>query len=349
MDNIHKYLKFKKLYYEIGTEKSLVRKELEERFDFLIEEYIPIKSLKDIQIPINENPYKVKNDYIVLTTHKNPNIIENGRSADYTLHSFSTSCVGKCTYCYQWRHKLKDNPLIHYTNIESIINVIDKHSKDAKKISEQTDSKYITYDIGCSSDVSIDYELSNNIRRVFDYFVANEKLKAVFATKFVNRSLLKYNPKNKIRIRFSLMPESYSKMVEIGTDSVIDRIFAINEFVEAGYEVHINFSPVIITWTWKKEYAELFYTIDALLSVEAKQQLKCEVIFLTHNENLHKLNLSLKNNEELLYEPSWQENKVSSNGDTNIRYKVPYKRKAAESFKNLLKTVMPYCEIRYIF
>lgn len=61
--------------------------------------------------------------------------------------------------------------------------------------------------------------------------------------------------------------------------------------VEAGYEVHLNFSPVIYYPDWQADYQELFEQIDDVLSPQAKQQLQAEIIFLTHNENLHERNL----------------------------------------------------------
>jgi DNA repair photolyase len=66
-----------------------------------------------------------------------------------------------------------------------------------------------------------------------------------------------------------------------------ERIAAINDFVDAGYEVHVNFSPVILTETWQQDWTELFDQLDAALHPRAKAQLAAEVILLTHNEGLH--------------------------------------------------------------
>ncbi len=42
------------------------------------------------------------------------------------------------------------------------------------------------------------------------------------------------------------MPERIAKVVDVRTSSITERIEAINDFVQAGYEVHLNFSPVIV-------------------------------------------------------------------------------------------------------
>ena len=91
-----------------------------------------------------------------------------------------------------------------------------------------------------------------------------------------------------------------------------ERIAAVNDFVATGYEVHLNFSPIILYEGWLEDYADaLLEEVDDVLSEEAiKAQLKCEVIFLTHNEGLHEVNLGWHPKaEDLLWTPANQEGK----------------------------------------
>lgn len=153
--------------------------------------------------------------------------------------------------------------------------------------------------------------------------------KASFATKFVNRDPLEWDPQGRTRVRFSLMPAGMAKLVDIRTTPVGERIAAIDDFVAAGYEVHLNFSPVIVAPGWLEEWAELFDAIDAALSPAAKAQLACEVIFLTHNEQLHEVNLGWHPKaEEVLWRPDLQEVKLSQNGDRNVRYRAAADKRA---------------------
>ena len=121
-------------------------------------------------------------------------------------------------------------------------------------------------------------------------------------------------------------------------------------FIEAGYDIHINFSPVIITEDWLKHYEDLFKLVENNVKEEYKKNVKCEVIFLTHNENKHLQNI--KNNlkgEELLWKPNIQENKISSYGGNNLRYKFQLKEKYITQFKKLHNEIIPWNTIRYIF
>jgi len=85
------------------------------------------------------------------------------------------------------------------------------------------------------------------------------------------------------------MPERVAQVIDVRTSPVSERITAINDFVDAGYEVDINFSPVIVYDGWQTDYLELFENLDETLSAQAKEQLKAEVFFLTHNAALTKL------------------------------------------------------------
>jgi spore photoproduct lyase len=124
---------------------------------------------------------------------------------------------------------------------------------------------------------------------VFDYFKKHPKLAATFATKWVNTKLLDYVPENKIRVRMSLMPEKMRAILENGTSPIIKRV----QFLEfqAGYSTHINFSPIIYHDKKLSGYKELFNIINNEVSEEFKKQAGLECIFLTHNANLHKINL----------------------------------------------------------
>jgi hypothetical protein len=49
--------------------------------------------------------------------------------------------------------------------------------------------------------------------------------------------------------------------------------------------------PSIISKDWREDYAALFSMLAEALSEKAKRQLAAEVIFLTHSEELHHVNL----------------------------------------------------------
>ena len=295
---------------------------------------------------------RVKRDILVLGVKKGMQMRPNGRSADFIAPSSSNGCAMACAYCYVGRRKGYANPISVFVNIDDITRALARH---AARIGVKLESNTIdpvdwVYDLGENGDLSLGAALSDNVRDLVAAFRDIPNAKGSFATKFVNRDLLGYDPQGRTRIRFSLMPETIARVVDVRTSSISERIAAIDDFVDAGYEVHLNFSPVIVHENWEAEWKALFAELDDRLSDRAKAQLKCEIIFLTHNEGLHELNLRWHPRaEEWLWRPDIQERKWSQSGMVNLRYKVSWKRQWLDRFLGWLVEAMPYCEVRYAF
>jgi DNA repair photolyase len=260
-------------------------------------------------------------------------------------------CFGNCSYCYAARHNPDNfyNEIKVSTNIDVMINKVKSYDTSLIVKPNQTHEKYITWDLACNSDLTPALHLFD-WKKVFDYFKFSDRDLGTFATKFVNNKLLTYNPERKIRVRLTLVPEIVHNNVEKNTANIIKRINFISKLYDAGYEVHINFSPVIYYNGWLDDYKKLFRLIDLSISDGVKAQLQCEVIFLTHNENLHNWNLENKVvGEKVMWVPELQENKVSKFGGSNVRYKHKFKAELIQQFKDTLFDILPYCNIRYIF
>lgn len=276
-------------------------------------------------------------------------IRESGRSSDFITPSFGYGCLYKCTYCYMRRHV--KNGLTIAKNTEEIIDAIARHLWLLKwpKEPNQTHSKYYTYDFSCNEDYVL-HAKYHNWEYLFDYFKNDPKAMGTAATKYVNKNLLSYNANRKVRIRFSIMPQKLSDILEPGTSKIIDRIKAVNDFYEAGYDVHLNYSPIIMYEDFQKDYNDLFRLVDSIVDKSIKNKVKAECIFLTHNKEMHKYNvINDVNGEKYLWRPELQEPKTSEYGCLNIRYNRHNKKQYIKDFKQLHNTVVPWQKIRYIF
>lgn len=283
-------------------------------------------------------------------TRKSMVIRPSGRSTDYISPSFGYGCLYNCTYCYMKRHKPEGLDYADTRSVTDILTEIDHHAWfDTTEKPNQTHEKYITYDISCNEDFAL-HAKYHDWERIFGFFRDHELAMGSFATKYVNEDLLKFDPKGKVRIRFSLMPEKLRKELEPNTSSILKRIGAINAFKAAGYDVHVNFSPVVVYDGWLDDYAELFAVLNSQVKKEYKPEVKAEVIFLTHNEDKHEYNLA--NNlpgEDLLWRPDIQENKISQYGGKNIRYEHGIKHNFVYLFREAHDKAIPWNTIRYIF
>lgn len=200
----------------------------------------------------------IKRSVLVLGVKKTVRIEPNGRSSDFLAPSTANGCAMACAYCYVPRNKGYANPISVFVNIEDILRSIRRHAErqGIKPEANQVDAQRWVYDIGVNSDCSVDAALSDNVRDLVGLFKDLPNAKGSFATKFVNRHLLDYDPQGRMRIRFSLMPERIGRLLDVRTASMRDRIAAMTPFHDAGWEVQVNFSPVVITEDWLERYDE---------------------------------------------------------------------------------------------
>jgi len=293
-----------------------------------------------------------KREVLVIGEKKSLSARRNERSGDWIAPSTANGCTMACSYCYVPRRKGYANPITVFANIEKILGYLERHAarQGVKPEPNQCDPVDWVYDIGENSDCSVDAMVSDNVRDLIDLFARIPNAKASFATKFVNRDLLGYHPRGGTRVRFSLMPADISRLVDVRTSKIADRIAAIDDFVEAGYQVHLNFSPVIVHENWLADWAELLEQIADGTSERSRRQLAAEIIFLTHNEGLHEVNLGWHPKaEDLLWRPDLQQVKRSESGQVNVRYKAPWKRRWVGQLTDLIAAKLPTCRVRYAF
>ena len=274
----------------------------------------------------------------------------SGRSTDFISPSFGYGCLYNCSYCYMKRHKPEG--LTVATNIGDILTAINNHAMFAVVDKpNQTHESLVTYDISCNEDFCLHAKFYD-WKRIFDFFKNHPRAMGSFATKYVNKNLLEYNPEGKIRISFNLMPWMVKKLLEPKTTPIHIILQAIYDFLDAGYEVHLNFSPVVVYENWLDDYLWLFKTVENYAKLDGwdNEKVKAEVIFLTHNINKHFYNLDngLKG-EELLWKPEIQEGKISQYGGENLRYKHNLKAEYIKQWTELHNEIINWNKIRYCF
>ena len=278
----------------------------------------------------------------------------SGRSTDFISPSFIYECAYNCSYCYVKRHNAEYITIAE--NVGQILSEINRHAFFAEVDKPNQTGDYVTYDIGCNTDIAL-HAKQINWQYIFEFFRDHPLAMGSFATKYVNTDLLQFNPEYKIRIRFSLMPEKIRQILEPNTSTIEERLSAVTLFRMVNYEVHLNFSPVVVYDGWLDDYKELFerinwhaHTKNGIPENLAFDGCKAEVIFLTHNKNKHEYNEKNKiMGEELLWTPSIQESKESQYGGKNIRYAQGCKSNYIKQFTELHESIIPWNTIRYVF
>ncbi|MFJ8295179.1 spore photoproduct lyase family protein [Streptomyces sp. NPDC094447] len=295
---------------------------------------------------------RVKRETLVLGERKSFGIRPNGRSADWIAPGLSNGCAMACAYCYVPRRKGFANPITVFTNVDRVLAAVGRHIAKAgrKDTPNQCDDHAWVYDVGENGDCSVDDLISDNTADLVRAFRRWPTAKASFATKFVNPDLLRLDPRGRTRIRFSVMPPDDSRLLDIRTSPVADRLAAAADFLDAGYEVHFNLSPVVIRPGWEQAWAELLTTMDDGLARRVKDQAAAEIILLTHNQDLHQVNLGWHPRaEDVLWRPDIQQPKRSENGSWNVRYRTAIKAEAVDTLIRLIQEHTPWLRVRYAF
>jgi len=295
---------------------------------------------------------RVKTETLVLGVKKSIATRENGRSANWIAPSTANGCAMACAYCYVPRRKGYANPITVFTNIDQITAHLRRHvaKLGPKPEPDQCDPAAWVYDIGENGDCSVDAVVSDNVADLVALFAGLPTAKASFATKWVNRQLLDLDPRGRTRIRFSVMPDADAKLLDVRTSRVGERIEACDDFVAAGYEVHLNLSPVVLREGWEADWTTLLQQLSDQLSPATRAQAAAEVIMLTHNEALHEVNLGWHPQAEAaLWRPDLQESKTSQNGQLNVRYRADVKRAAVARLRALIAQHAPWLTVRYAF
>ncbi|MFC9795532.1 spore photoproduct lyase family protein [Streptomyces sp. NPDC127584] len=295
---------------------------------------------------------RVKRETLVLGERKSFGVRPNGRSADWIAPGLSNGCAMACAYCYVPRRKGFANPITVFTNVDRVLAAIGRHIAKAgpKDTPNQCDPDAWVYDVGENGDCSVDDLISDNTADLIRAFRRWPTAKASFATKFVNPDLLRLDPRGRTRIRFSVMPPDDSRLLDIRTSPVADRLAAAADFLDAGYEVHFNLSPVVIRPGWEQAWADLLRTMDDVLARRVKEQAAAEIILLTHNQDLHQVNLGWHPRaEDVLWRQDIQQPKRSENGSWNVRYRVATKAEAVDTLIRLIQAHAPWLRVRYAF
>ena len=325
-------------------------------------------------IDINpKNRGKQKRQFIGLL-HRNSKwkLDPNGRSTDFLpSNMLGYGCRFMCSYCYVDRRdpatfpKLYDDALrvvdlierTMHNPSEARVQFISQNKKDLERYRDPKHSPYITFDLGCDSDCTMDNQLTENknypghIIDIINQVSQIPEAMISFATKSSDIDSFIKNVKNPqmCRIRLSMMPEHHRQILELNTSKINDRLIAINKLVDAGFEVHINLSPIVVTDNMAKEYADLLSLINESISNKAKSQLAYEIIFLTHSPYLY--------DKVPQYAPKAHEMMVNGPLKLVPKWNKPNVNSYNRGDKNKLKTIMnsliqeftPYARIRYMF
>lgn len=263
----------------------------------------------------------------------------NNNSANCIAPNVIYGCFGGCvnTYCYMSRYNGKR--VFINQNVKDVFNSVVEWEKDYVKVPDQQDPVYTMVDIACNSDlVLMQKHMSIPLHDYLKMYDDHPRLNSTMATKYPGLLKLDVNHFNKKpRVRVSLMPQVFSTILEPKMSSISSRILDIDRLMKLGWEVHVNYSPVVFYYNWQEEYDDLFSQVKTL-----HNEIKCEVIALT-NHKLQMERASFEARELMKYSSEIK------NQQGIMRYPLKYKSQLINLFKEIYSQYFDLSTIRYIF
>ena len=264
---------------------------------------------------------------------------DNNNSANCIAPNLIYGCYGKCvdTYCYMARYNGKR--VYVNTNVDDIFNSVLDWEKTFTKYPDQQDPIYTMVDIACNTDLVLMQKfLPESLHDYLKRYDDHPRLNTTMATKYPKLLKLDVTHFNKEpRVRVSLMPQKYSKVLEPKMQPIKSRIDDINRLKNLGWEVHLNFSPLVFYKGWQKEYDSLFKKVK-----EKTGENLCEVIALTNHAN--QMAKTTDEARELMKYSYEVKNKSGV-----MRYPIQHKSRLLNEFKELYSNYFNLNTIRYIF
>ncbi len=325
------------IYFEKNIENYELGKMLMEKYKevpkFEIENHNNIEEMRKKE---NTEFLKMKKNLIIgiRKTHK---FVENHKVSDYLVPYTSSGCIASCMYCYLVCNYNKCAYMRLFVNREEMLEKIIKYANKSQK--------ELTFEIGSNSDLVLENTITNNLVWTIENFKHIQKGKLTFPTKFSYvENLLTLNHKKKVIIRMSINPEYIIQQVEYGTSRLKNRIEAINQLIEADYEVGILIAPVIFLENWKQLYHELIVNLKETLSTKARKKVFFEVIFMTYSYVHHAINQEAFKNSIQIYNKQI----MTGRGKGKYMYKNDIKKEGEIFFREELHQYFTKNKIWYI-
>ncbi|SMB96501.1 spore photoproduct lyase [Desulfonispora thiosulfatigenes DSM 11270] len=247
------------------------------------------KQLSDLHVPIietsshnritgipgktpTEKYYEGKNTLVIGI--KRGNTFQTCKpSAHYQL-PLTTSCPGKCEYCYLNTTLGKKPYLRVYVNVDEILDRTKQYIID--RLPETT-----VFEGAATSDPLPTEPFTGSLAKTIKFFSLEKNARFRFVTKFTNvDSLLNIDHQGNTRFRFSLNSNHVINSYEHSTASLKERIKAAHKVSLAGYPLGFIIGPIMQYEGYQNEYTELFEHLSDTLNPNLHNSLAFE--FITH-------------------------------------------------------------------
>jgi len=261
-------------------------------------------------------------------------------SAHYQL-PLSTSCPGRCEYCYLQTTLGRQPYLRVYVNLEEILQKVQKH------IDERAPEITLFEASATSDPVSLE-PWTGSLFKTIEFFGEQKYGRLRFVTKFTEiDNLLQARHHNNTRIRYSINTNYIIKTHERGTPPLNLRLEAAYKTAGKSYPLGFILAPIFIYSGWQKDYGDLLKQLKKSIPPAVHEESTFELI--THRFTRRAKNIILERfpGSLLDMEESKRVFKWGQFGYGKYLYTPEEREELKSFFFNLIKELFPSAKIEY--
>src|SRR5258706_6453516 len=179
---------------------------------------------------------------------------------NYFVINFASNCPMDCSYCYLQEYLADNSALKVFSNVGDLI-------KEADQVLSKHRGMFFRVGTGEITDSLALEPYTGMVGELMPYFVQQPNMLLELKTKSdCVDSLLKFDPKGRVVVSWSMNPQRVIDWDETDTASFSERLSAARRCQEAGYRLGFHFDPMIEYPGWDADYEsmleEVFSTID---------------------------------------------------------------------------------------
>ena len=305
-------MKIKNLYIEEDVLKDEKAIRIQKKLRY--ENKIICKNYREVFNPKNQNFRIQKKEPSVILAKKKKNLILEapkkfniGFSENYYF-SHMLNCIYDCNYCFLQGMFNSAHYVIFVNYDDFLLNIKDKLNNS---------SNNICFFSGYDCDSLALEDITGFIEYFVEKFVKLNNVTLEIRSKSTNiKSIKKYHPSNKIIPAFSLNPENSITLHEQNTPKLINRINAIKELQNLGWNIGIRFDPFI----WYGELSKMSIYFEEIFKSINKNKIHSVTIgnFRMTNSYLKRM-VKVNPTEPYILEKQISQILPSKNDDTEIK------------------------------
>ncbi len=179
---------------------------------------------------------------------------------NYFVINFASNCPMDCSYCYLQEYLADNASLKVYSNVSDLLDEADRTLSRHRGVFFRIGTGEITDSLALEP-------YTGMVGELIPYFSEQPNVLLELKTKSdCVESLLRFDPKGRIVVDWSMNPQRIIDLEEHGTASLDERLRAARLCQDAGYRLGFHFDPMIEYPGWEVDYesmvAQTFARID---------------------------------------------------------------------------------------